>query len=130
MQMKNLALAATLVLSACSSNQAHKYTKDGRLGTECWEGECQVTVAQLVITPERYHGKKVQVYGKLSVKYEAYGVLSGEHEVWVKLTDEQKRRFESLDGKKGFVSGVFDGFGTGHLGMWGGTIQDVTRFGP
>ena len=79
-----------------------KYSKDGRFGSEC-SSYCSVTIAQLVITPERFHGKKVQVYGDLSIKFEVYGVSSGEHRVWLELGKEEIEKYKSFNGKKNSI---------------------------
>jgi len=123
-----LILPFAILLASCASEPTMKYSKDGRFGSEC-NSFCSVTLAQLVITPERYHGKIVQVYGLLSVNFEGYGVSSGEHEIWVEMSKGQIEKYKKYDGKVGYVKGIFDGTNTGHFGMWGGAIHSVTRFG-
>lgn len=102
---------------------------DGRFGSECYLEFCKATVAQLVITPERFHQRKVQVYGLLHAEFEASGVSDGEHRVWVRLTQEQQFEFSEANRTYGYVRGIFDATKFGHLGGWGGTLTDISRFG-
>jgi hypothetical protein len=102
---------------------------DGRFGSECYLEFCMVTVAQLVITPERFRQKKVQVYGLLHAEFEASGVSDGAHRVWVRLTEKQQLEFSGSNRTYGYVRGVFDATKFGHLGGWGGTLTDISRFG-
>jgi hypothetical protein len=136
---KILATVIILVLCSCaklpltkeneSKEPTLKSSRDGRFGSRCSRGFCSVSVAQLVITPERYHGKLVQVKGVLSVQPEAVGVTAGEHSVWVNLTPEQYNEYRNFNGMYGYVQGTYDGTKFGHMGMWGGTLDSVTRFG-
>ncbi|MBE8232222.1 MAG: hypothetical protein HAW67_00705 [Endozoicomonadaceae bacterium] len=121
-------LPLSLSLLACSQLPRMEYSTDGRFGGKCDEF-CSVTVAQLVITPERFHGKEVQVFGLLSVTFEGYGVTSGEHRIWINLTEDQKKEYRNLDGIEGFVRGIYDGTDSGHFGLYGGAIHTINRFG-
>ncbi|WDE02598.1 hypothetical protein [Thalassomonas actiniarum] len=123
----SLSLIATTVFS-----EEIPRTKDGRMGTKCfpqYQGEteevCSVTIAQLVITPERYHGKKVMVHGELSMHFEGTGVKSGDHKVWIQTDDIDK--YSSLEGKHVLVQGTYNGLKFGHGGMWGGAIESPSR---
>ncbi len=131
----------TLALSSCANDTFTKKregesnvptlesSRDGRFGSRCSRKFCSVSIAQLVITPERYHGKLVQVKGVLSVQFESVGVTSGEHAVWINLTPEQYKEYQKFNGMYGYVQGIYDGTKFGHMGMWGGTLHSVTRFG-
>lgn len=126
--MKHIGLFVLIsLLNGCALSTEREFTRDGRFNSTC--DICFVTTSHLAITPERYHNKIVQVYGTLGVGFEGVHVISGEFGIWVNLTSEQYERYKELDGKEGYVRGVFDGNDLGHLGMYYGSINEVTRFG-
>jgi len=125
---KIILLFLSLLIASCTSTPVMEYSKDGRFGSKCRDF-CSVTIAQLVITPARFQGKIVQVYGLLSIKFEDTGVSSGEHRVWLDLSREEFKKYKNFDGKEGVVRGTYDGTNTGHFGMWGGAIHSITRLG-
>lgn len=91
-----LILLLSLLMDGAFSSELPQLesSPDGRFGSKCRMGVCHVSIAQLVITPERYHGKLVQVEGIIVVAFEVYGVYSrsGEHQVWVILNKTSNLR--------------------------------------
>jgi len=120
------------LFSFCAISQEIAYTKDGRMGTKCFPEEqgseigiCTVSIIQLALTPEKYHGKIVRVKGTLLMRHEITGVKSREHKIWIQTDNFSK--YSKLDGKHVQVQGVFNALNFGHGGMWDGSIENPTE---
>ena len=121
-----------LFLSIFSSELLSKevtHTKDGRMGTKCfpqYKGQtteiCIVSIIQLALTPERYHGKTVRVRGLLSIKHEVTGITSGEHKILVQVSNVAQ--YSKLDNQRVQVQGKFNALNFGLFGMWDGAIEE------
>src|SRR5262249_46308494 len=105
-----------------------------------------VSLIQLIATPEKYHGKFVRVKGYLHNQFEDSAIyftkddadhLIGENALWVsysekvqKQTLDPKQKVDNLryfDSKYVLIEGYFDKDGHGHLGAFAGTIGRATR---
>ena len=111
------------------------YTPDGRMGTSCSPYRthavnpelCTVILPQLVITPERYHKKKVRVIAQFVAKFEVVGLVVDSSSVWLSLSRDEFEKYKKYDGSRVIVEGEFDALSFGHMSQWGGTIKNVTR---
>jgi len=100
-----------------------------------------VSLMQLIVNPEEYHGELVRVIGVSRIEFEGDGICFTkehyEHSVlmnalWIEpdydalgVTREQ---LEQFNGKYVIVEGVFNKDNHGHLGMYSGALEKVTRF--
>ena len=97
-----------------------------------------VSMIQLIATPEKYQGKRVRLLAFLRIEFEG-------NAVYLHKEDYEQAIFRNglwIDLPKGIVSGngltnqyvlvegVFDGTQSGHMGLWSGMITDVTRLEP
>jgi len=106
-------------------NQAHQFAED-------------VTMVQLLATPERYHGKLIRVIGVGNLEFEVDCIsLSKEvHEfftgdsIWIALGPRALpyEEAQAYNGKYVIVEGIFDMYSRGHFSMFQGTIRDVSRY--
>ncbi len=91
---------------------------------------------RLIADPERYHGESVRVVGFLSQSFEVCGLFVSESDhvhavtknaIWLELATSSDT--ERLNHSYVVVEGFFDAHSHGHLGMWSGTIRDISRVG-
>lgn len=96
------------------------------------------TMEQLVTNPQKYHGKVVRLIGvgnlaleenSLSANMETYRYRFG-NRVWLELGSQATPYKEAVqyNGEYVIVEGVFDMEDHGHMGMFQGTIKNVSRY--
>jgi len=99
-----------------------------------------VSLIQLIATPEKYNGKTVRVEGYFHNKFEDSVLyltkehadrLDGKNGLWVSYADQETYEdSELLDCQWVSVTGVFvyeSEYGHGHLGANSGRLDNVTR---
>ncbi len=99
----------------------------------------KVSMVELLATPEKYHGKEVRVIGVGNIEFEGNCIALSEERlkcsdscIWVDLDDDviSKEEAAQWNGKYVEVRGTFDMYDGGHYGMFSGSIQDITHYGP
>ncbi|MBE7013490.1 MAG: hypothetical protein E7416_05425 [Ruminococcaceae bacterium] len=106
-------------------NSANLYAKD-------------VTMVQLIATPERYDGKFIRVIGVGNLEFEnnclslskedlKYGVGNS---IWLELGDKaiSYEEAKQYNGEYVIVEGFFDKDDRGHMDMFCGSIKDISRY--
>jgi hypothetical protein len=100
-----------------------------------------VTLVQLIATPEKFDGKLVRVIGFLRLEFEG-NVLYLHREdyenailgngIWVDVYSSPQVAKKKLDLNMNYVllEGVFSSNERGHMGMWSGTIHKIRRADP
>ncbi len=99
--------------------------------------DCDVSMVQLIATPEKYDGKFVRVIGVGNLEFEGdcislskedlkYGVGNS---IWIELDgtisyDEAAQ----YNGEYVIVEGVFDKDDCGHMDMFRGSIKNISRY--
>ena len=103
-----------------------------------------VTIINLIATPEKYHNKKVRVIGVVNIQFEGTGIyLNKEHHKYrlpkyavcmnaidLKAIGKSAEELEKYNGQYVVVEGKFDKDHDGHMGMSSGCIFDITRYSP
>lgn len=97
-----------------------------------------VSMVQLLATPEKYDGKLVRVIGVGNLEFEgnflsiskedhAYGAGNS---IWVELGDRaiSYEEAKEYNGKYVIVEGFFDKDDRGHFDMFCGSIKDISRY--
>lgn len=97
-----------------------------------------VSLVQLIATPERYDGKLIRVHGVGNLEFEGnYLSLSKEdyqyhvgNGVWLELGDRaiSYEEAKEYNGKYVIVEGFYDKDDKGHFGMFHGSIKDISRY--
>lgn len=97
-----------------------------------------VSMVQLLATPEKYDGKLVRIIGVGNLEFEEnYLSLSKEdHEfgagnsIWIELGDKAipYEEAKEYNGKYVVVEGFFDKDDCGHFDMFCGSIKDISRY--
>jgi len=97
--------------------------------------------AQLLVNPDRYHGKKIRIEGFLHVEFEGNGIYASKDHAdrlisregfWVDF-DKQAVPFDGIVGPKEFdrkwvlIEGTFNKNNRGHMGAWSGAIEKIDR---
>ena len=97
-----------------------------------------ISIIRLIATPEKYHNEIVQITGFLNIEFEGDAIYLHkedhdksllENSMWVDFSDElkQKVNLEEYNRQYVILKGTFDKNDTGHLGLFGGAIKDITR---
>jgi hypothetical protein len=94
-----------------------------------------VSMVQLIATPEKFDGKFVRVIGFLNLEFEGDALYLHREDlvqgldncVWVHRTDVMERDRKKLNRHYVVIEGIFDAQDHGHMGMFGGAIKDITR---
>jgi len=94
------------------------------------------SLIQLIATPKKYHNKTVTVDGFLQIEFEGNALylhkedaqfLMTANGLWVELSDEMKNHPDKYHNKHVFIEGNFNAKSHGHLGLFSGTIENITR---
>jgi len=97
-----------------------------------------VSMIQLIAAPEKYQGKRVRLLAFLRIEFEGNAVYLHKEDyeqaiysngLWIDLPKGTSSG-RGLTNQYVLVEGVFDGTRHGHLGLWSGTITDVTTLEP
>jgi len=106
-------------------NSANQYAKD-------------VTMIQLIATPEKYDGQLVRVIGVGNLEFEGncislskedlkYGVGNS---IWIELGEKaiSYEEAQQYNGEYVIIEGVFDKDDCGHMDMFCGSIKNISRY--
>jgi len=95
-----------------------------------------VSMIQLIANPQQYDGKPIRVIAFLNLEFEGNALYLHREDfdksllsnaVWISLDDLQIRTSKKFSGRYVLVEGVFSAKDRGHLGIFSGSIQQVTR---
>jgi hypothetical protein len=95
-----------------------------------------VSMIQLIASPQQYEGANVRLIGFLNLEFEGdalylhredYDRAIPSNGIWIELTDSQRRESAKLGGGYVIVEGIFRAGDRGHLGIFSGSIHEVTR---
>jgi len=95
-----------------------------------------VSIVQLLATPEKFDGKLVRVIGFLCLAFEGDAVYLHREDFDHALTqnalwvDVPEKCDEGLSRKYVLLEGTFDAGDHGHMGLFGGAIRKITRMSP
>ena len=98
-----------------------------------------VTMIQLIATPERYHGKLVRVVGVGNLEFEGNAIYLSKDDisyqvynaVWLDFDNNTTLSYAEAkkhNGKYVIVEGIFDKDHSGHMGLFHGAITNITRY--
>jgi hypothetical protein len=95
-----------------------------------------VSMVQLIATPEKFDGKFVRVFGFLNLEFEGDSLYLHREDlvqslvrngVWVHRTEAMERDRKKLNRHYVLIEGIFDAQDHGHMGLSGGAIKGITR---
>jgi hypothetical protein len=91
---------------------------------------------QLIASPRQYEGASIRLIAFLNLEFEGdalylhredYDRAIPSNAIWIELSDSQRRESAKLSGGYVLVEGIFHAGDRGHLGMFSGSIHEVTR---
>ena len=98
----------------------------------------EISIYELITSPEEYHNKKVRVIGASSVKFESTYIAPyqddiyycTDNKIWLDIGYETPlyNETEKYDGEYVIIEGTFDKDRSGFKGQYRGAIKDITRF--
>lgn len=99
------------------------------------------SLIKLIANPEKYHGKPIQVIGYLHLEFEGNAVYLhkedfersiSENSFWVNFSESVSDKVTVKDYSDRYVIliGTFNMNDNGHMGMFGGSIDNIVRLGP
>jgi len=95
-----------------------------------------VSLIQLIANPKDYDGKIVRVCGFLRIEFEGNSIYLHQDDskygltrngLWVDVSKDMQKEKAKLDQKYVLIEGRFEAKMTGHMGLWSGSIQKITR---
>ncbi|HYJ05111.1 MAG TPA: hypothetical protein VEX43_08255 [Chthoniobacterales bacterium] len=128
--MSRYMIAAALAVAALST-----ITRGGR-AAELAE---DVSMVQLIATPEKFDGKFIRVSGFLNLEFEGDSLYLHRDDlfqglvrngVWVDRTEAMERERKKLNKHYVMIEGIFSAQHHGHMGLFGGAITNITRVEP
>lgn len=141
--MKNVLLILYLSLFSWScaqnSKSQNKQNSDEEEFSEIISfDEYDISMLRLIVTPEKYHNKTVQVIGYLNLEFEGNAVYfhqedyekgSSRNGMWVDFNEDlvHKKDLKKYNKKYVIIVGKFDMNSKGHMGIFGGTLKNISR---
>ena len=114
----------------CASRQQDRSTSnDIELGAPY---NFNVSLMSLIVRPESFNKRRLQVQGILSIGFEGNGLFFRKEDydygltanaVWLDVTPEQSAKYNKFVGQMVSVVGTFNANNHGHMGAYGGGIQ-------
>lgn len=95
-----------------------------------------VSIINLISTPEKYEGKKIRVVGIAKIEFEGNAIYLSKQDLenayyknglWLTLNSEEMSKFKKFSGKSVLVEGIFRSKKKGHLGLWSGSLNEISR---
>src|SRR5262249_7880559 len=101
----------------------------------------QVSLLQLIATPDAFDGKYVRVWGFARFEHEGTAVYLHREDfensltrngLWLDASDtpEEGSREAKVNNRYALIEGRFNAKAHGHLGLWSGAIEKITRMEP
>jgi hypothetical protein len=125
-------------LNACSQDKTTSKELKGEKEQAVPFHEFDISLIRLISTPAKYDGKQIQVIGYLNLEFEGNAIYLHKEDYskgisnngfWVSFSKEtaEKKKLNDYNKKYVIIVGTFDMDARGHMGMFGGTIKNITR---
>ena len=94
------------------------------------------SLIQLIATPKKFNNKQVRVAGFLQLEFEGNALYLHQEDaqfvmtanaVWIEMSDEMRANPNKFHNKHVCIDGVFNANGHGHMALFTGVIEDVSR---
>jgi hypothetical protein len=95
-----------------------------------------VSMVQLIANPQQYDGTAIRLIAFLNLEFEGDALYLHREDfeksiplngIWISLTDQQAHASKKLSGGYVLIEGTFSAKDRGHLGMFSGSVQTITR---
>jgi hypothetical protein len=121
-----------------ASHAAERPTDDGRRAkVESAVEPIDVSMVQLIATPERFDGQLIRVIGFLHLEFEGNALYLHETDfchsisanaIWVGVDWPPDDKYMARSNSYVLLEGVFDARSRGHMGMFAGSVRNISRF--
>ena len=97
----------------------------------------QMPLVRLVVSPEKYHGKRVRVIGFVRLEFEGNAVYVHKEDyqhaligngLWINGPNLESQGQKNRNMKYCIIEGTFDANNKGHMGLWSGSLKSISRF--
>jgi hypothetical protein len=115
---------------------AERPNDDGRAKADPAVEPIDVSMVQLIATPERFDGKPIRVIGFLHLEFEGNALYLHETDfchsisanaIWVGVGWPPDDKYVARSNSYVLLEGVFDARSKGHMSMFAGSVRNVTR---
>ena len=100
--------------------------------------EFNIPLIRLISNPEKYQGKTIQIKGYLNLEFEGNAIYFHqedyvrsltENSLWVEFSKDiiDKKNINEFSKKYVIIVGTFQMNSRGHMGIFGGTMKNITR---
>jgi len=100
-----------------------------------------VSLLQLIATPDAFEGKYVRVQGFVRIEHEGSAIylhredwehMLTKNGLWLAASDSapEGSKEAEVNNRYALIEGVFTAKQKGHLGLWSGSIEKITRMQP
>ena len=95
-----------------------------------------VSIIRLIAAPQQYAHKLVRVVGYLNIAFEGDAIYLHEEDfnrsltanaLWIDAKPEMRKELRKLSRGYVILEGVFDPSDTGHMGLFSGALNNITR---
>lgn len=127
-------LVSTTILLLCMTTVSVQDTKR-REGIQ-WH-EYSISIVRLIVTPEKYHDKQIQIHGYLNLEFEGDAIYLHKEDrdraltrngFWVSFSNKlDPSEIQRLNQSYVLIEGTFDMNSRGHMGLFGGEVKNITR---
>lgn len=96
----------------------------------------ELSLIRLIATPEQYAGRRVRVIGYVQLQFESNAVYlsadDADHSItknglWLEVPEEMAAQADRYDGFICIIEGTFNASNHGHMGLWSGALEQLTR---
>lgn len=133
-----LFLTISLLMTACGQTNNDSTDETEKKPYQLLDIQENVSLVKLIANPEKYDGKRIQVIGYLHLEFEGNAVYlheedfkhsMSENSFWVNFSSKltKKQDPKKFSDKYVIIIGTFKANEKGHMGMFGGTLDNIVR---
>ena len=98
-----------------------------------------VSLVRLLASPHEFDGRRVLVFGVAKIQFEGNALYLHKEDfvwglytnaIWIDVPPESWEEWKRYSGKYVAIDGTFNAQRHGHMDVFGGTIERITRFTP
>jgi len=131
-------LFLVLTMTACGQANKDSIDETEMKPYQLLDIQENVSLVKLIASPEKYNGKRIQVIGYLHLEFEGNAIYLhqedykhgiSENSFWVEFSSKltKKRDLNKFNNRYVIIIGTFKANEKGHMGMFGGTLDNIVR---
>jgi hypothetical protein len=139
--MFGMLFAAAWAVWASVGSAHHEAPTDSPNAGSAAGNTISVSLIQLIATPDAFDGKFVRIYGFVRIEHEGTAVylhrddceyMLTRNGLWLAANDvaPEGSKEALVNNHYALIEGRFDAKSKGHLGLWSGSIDKITRMEP